>query len=285
MNDLTEKQISEIKSLISLMDDEDETVYSTVREKLLSYDSDALDFIPEPKNQSGIAARRFSEIRELILRSSIKEELRSLRKSDGSDIDLEQGVFLIAKYRYHDLDPNPYIEQLNGYASELKEKLSSISDETEIFRRVVTFFSEEKGFIGNKDDYYNDDNHYINRVLEKKIGIPITISTIYLLVGKRINLPMNGIGLPGHFVMRFSFGGTHIYFDPFNGGKILSRNDCDRVVKNLGYTFTEEYLKPVTNRQILERMLRNIILMLERRDEKERIETMRQFIDTLNSDL
>lgn len=285
MNELTDKEISEIKSLVTLLDDEDDSIYFTVRERLLLYNDSALEFIPVLEEQSGVAAKRFNEIRELILRSTIKEQIRNLNRNSNGDIDLEDGVFLLAKYRYNDLDSNPFIEQLNSLAAELKEKLSSITDETEIFRRVISFFVEEKGFNGNREDYYDDENHYINKVLDSKVGIPITISTIYLLVGKRINLPLNGIGLPGHFVMRFSFGNSHVYFDPFNSGKILSPSDCETIVKNLGFNFTEEYLQPVSNKQILERMLRNIILMLEKKQEKERIETIRQFIDTLNSDL
>jgi regulator of sirC expression with transglutaminase-like and TPR domain len=285
MNSLTDKEISEIKSLITLLDDEDDSVYATVRERLLSYNGSALEYIPVLDDTTGVAAQRFNEVRELILRSTIKEQLRNLKRSDSGDIDLEEGVFIIAKYRYPELDPQMYTELLNGYAAELKEKLTSITDETEIFRRTLIFFTEDKGFSGNKEDYYSEENHFINRVLDLKIGIPITLSVIYLLVGKRINLPIQGIGLPGHFILRFSFGSTQVYFDPFNGGKVLSPADCVEIVKNLGFNFTDEYLSPVSNRQILERILRNIILMLEKRQEKERIETIRQFIDTLMSDL
>jgi regulator of sirC expression with transglutaminase-like and TPR domain len=285
MSSLTEKEVTEIKSLITLLDDEDDSVYATVRERLLSYSSKALDYIPVSDEQTGIAAQRFNEVRELILRSTIKDELRNLKKNSSGDIDLEEGVFILAKYRYTDIDPQRYTELLNDFAAELKEKLTSITDETEIFRRTIAFFAVEKGFNGNKEDYYSEENHFINRVLDTKVGIPITLSVVYLLVGKRINLPVHGIGLPGHFILRFSFGSTHVYFDPFNSGKVLSVADCVEIVKNLGFNFTEEYLSPVSNRQILERILRNIILMLEKRQEKERIETIRQFIDTLTSDL
>jgi len=285
MNTLTEKEVVEIKSLVTLLDDEDESVYATVRERLLTYNGNALEFIPVLDDALCVAAKRFNEVRELILRSSIKDQLRNLRKGVNGDVDLEEGVFVLSKYRYNDFDPQLYTEQLNTLASELKEKLSSITDETEIFRRTIAFFVDDKGFNGNKEDYYSEENHYFNRVLDTKIGIPITLSVIYLLVGKRINLPVNGIGLPGHFVLRFSFGNTHIYFDPYNSGKVLSSSDCVEIVKNLGFNFTDEYLSPVSNRQILERILRNIILILEKRQEKERIETVRQFIDTLNSDL
>jgi regulator of sirC expression with transglutaminase-like and TPR domain len=285
MNNLSEKEIVEIRSLVTLLDDEDESVYTAVRAKLLSYNDQALEFIPTPEERSGIAALRFSEVRELILRASIKEQLRHVKRNSDGDIDLEDGIFVLSRYRYPELDPNGYIEQLNSMAAELKEKLTSVNDEGDIFRRTISFFVEEKGFNGNKEDYYSEENHYVTRVLDTGIGIPITLSVVYLLVGKRINLPIQGIGLPGHFILRFSFGNTHVYFDPFNSGKILSKTECIEIAKNLGFNFTDEYLNPVTNQQILERILRNIILMLEKGEEKERIETIRQFIDTLNSDL
>jgi len=285
MNDLTEKEVSEIKSLITLIDDEDESVYAVARERLLSYKESVLEFIPFIEDKNTVAEKRLSEVREILIRASFKEQLRKLKRDQEGDIDLEDGVFLFARQRYKDLDVARYVVQLNQYASELKEKLSSNTDETEILRRVISFFTEEKSFVGNRDDYYSEENHYINRVLDTKIGIPITLSVVYLLVGRRIDLPIQGIGLPGHFVLRFSFGNSHIYFDPFNGGKILSRSDCEEIVTNLGFKFTEEYLQPVSNKQILERMLRNIILTLEKKHENERIETIRQFIDTINSDL
>jgi regulator of sirC expression with transglutaminase-like and TPR domain len=285
MSELSEKEVSEIKSLITLLDDEDEVIYCTVRERLLSYKESALEFIPFIEDKNTVAERRLSEVREILIRASFKEQLRQLKRNKEGEIDLEDGVFLFAKQRYNDLDVSVYTEQLNYYASELKEKLTSITDESEILQRIISFFTDEKSFIGNRNDYYSEENHYINRVLDTKIGIPLTLCVVYLLVGQRINLPLKGIGLPGHFIIRFSFGSSHVYFDPFSGGKILSLSDCEAIVKNLGFNFTEEYLEPVSSKQILERMLRNIILTLEKKEDKERIETIRQFIDTLNSDL
>lgn len=280
------KEIVEIRSLLTLLDDDDEQIYQTARDRLLTHGEKALALIPESNaGSSSIVATRVNEIRELLKRTVFKEQFRRLKKDSTGDIDLEEGVFLIARQRFPNLDTTQYISQLNEYALELKQKLSTITDQMEILHRIITFFAKEKGLRGNKEDYYAESNHYIPLVLETKIGIPITLSIIYLLVGKRINLPLTGIGLPGHFTLRFSSGTNNIYFDPFNNGKILSRSDCEEIVKNLGFTFTDEYLQPVTNKQILERMLRNIILSLEKGQEKEQIETIRQFIDSLNSNV
>ncbi|NUN71137.1 MAG: hypothetical protein HUU02_15660 [Bacteroidetes bacterium] len=281
-----DKEAAELRSLVALMDDEDGMVYATVRERLLSYGPAALGYIHTPEEQTGLAAQRLREVRDLILRSAIKEQIRGIKRLPNGDVDLEEGVFVLARYRYWDIDPVLYTEQLNTYAAELKGTLSSVTEKSELLRRTIAFFVEEKGFNGNREDYFSDENHHINRVMDTKIGIPITLSVVYLLVGKGINLPIQGIGLPGHFVLRYTPGpGQHVYFDPFNSGRILSTADCEEMVRNLGFNFSDEYLQPVSNRQILERILRNIIVMLEKRQEKERVETVRQFIDTLNSDL
>jgi regulator of sirC expression with transglutaminase-like and TPR domain len=282
MTERSDRDISEIRSLIKLLDDDDEQIFAAARDRLLQHHDTVLPFLPDVAENESITSKRITKIRETILRNVYKDQFRNIKKEPSGDFDLEEGIFLIAKQRYVGLDVNYYSALLNDYAAELKEKLSSVGDHTEILRRTIAFFTEEKGFDGNKHDYYSEQNHYINKVLESKTGIPISLSVIYLLVGKRINLPIKGIGLPGHFTLRFSFGSTNVYFDPFNGGKILSIDDCKEMVKNLGFTYTDDYLKPVSNLQILERTLRNIILSLEKKEETERIETIRQFIDSIS---
>ena len=280
-----DKAASEIRSLISLIDDEDDAVFTAARDRLLSYKEKALEFLPFREERASLADRRLAEVREVLLRSSFKEQFRQLKKDGSGNIDLEDGLFLIARYRYNDLDVQPYSEMLNRFAAELKEHLSSITDETELLRRIIAFFTVDKGFAGTTGEYYSEENHYLNRVLDTRTGIPLSLSVVYLLVGQRIDLPIRGIGLPGHFVLRLSFGASHVYFDPFNGGKLLTVQDCAAIVTGLGFEFSDDYLVPVTTKQILERVLRNIILSLEKKGETDRIESVRQFIDTLNSDL
>ena len=282
---LSDKEISSIRSIFSLIDDEDEQVFFTVRKRLLSLGEVALPYFPKNISFQTPVEKRINEIRDEIIRTVFKNEFKRIKSIGNNDIDLEEGIFLIARQRYPEIVTNLYVDQLNRYAYELKELLSSLTDNSEILRRTISFIAEENNFSGNQIDYYNEDNQYIHKILETKVGVPITISAVYLLIGKRLNLPIEGIGLPGHFILRFFTDSAAVYFDPFNRGKILTRKDCEVMVQNLGFTFTEEYLKPVTNRQIIERMLRNIILSLEKKNQLERIETIRQFIDSLNSDV
>lgn len=281
----TGRDMSELRSLITLLDDEDAEVYSAARTRLLSYRDAVLPYLPPQDERRSLASQRSAEIRETVLRTVFKPLFRTMKRTPSGDADLEEAMFLIARTRYYDLDVVRLSEELNSFAKELKEGLSAESDPTEVFRRTIDFFVADKGFTGNHADYYNEQNHYLNRVLETRRGIPITLSAVYLLVGKRIDLPLRGIGLPGHFILRMSFGPTHIYFDPFEDGAVLSYDQCREMVTGLGYSFDEGYMEPVSNAQIIERMLRNIIISLERQDEQERVETIRQFIDSLSSNV
>lgn len=283
MTTLNEKERLEILSLIKLVDD-DESVFTVAKEKLVSYGEPVLQLLPSADlKEPSLFAQRSIEIRELILRKMFKEEFRTLKKESNGDLELEDAVFLIARMRYSEINFSQYRTYLSSLAKELKEKTSTVLEPVEVFQRIVSFFHEEKGFKGNFEDYYNEENHYINKVLNSRLGIPISLSTVYLLVCKKINLPIYAIGLPGHFILRFSYDMNHIYFDPFNGGKVLTKANCTEIVENLGYTYSDAFLEPVSNKQIMERILRNIIVSLEQMNDQVRIETIRQHIDCLNS--
>src|SRR5205823_6434970 len=121
------------------------------------------------------------------------------------------------------------------------------------------------GFAGNRDDYYDVENSYLDRVLARRTGIPITLSIVFMEVARRVGLPMQGIGLPGHFVVGYWPMGQgripRIIVDPFNNGQLLSVEDCaTRVHAAYGedVRFTSEWLKPMTNRQMLARVLHNL---------------------------
>ncbi|MBW7887047.1 MAG: hypothetical protein H3C35_01640 [Bacteroidetes bacterium] len=280
---LNGKEISEIQSLIKLIDDE-ESVYAIAKEKLINYGESALEYLlQENSNISSLFLRRRDEIQELILRNYFKENIRLIPRESNGDINLEEIVFLIARQRYIMLDFTTYRNQISQFSKELKDKTSTVIEPVDVFHRIIEFFCSEKQFNGNSIDYYNEENHYINKVLDTKLGSPISLSVIYLLVCRKINLPIYGIGLPGHFILRFSFDMKHIYFDPFDSGKVLFKDDCAKIVENLGYTYSDEFLEPISNKQIAERMLRNIILSLEKNRETQRIETIRQNIDYLNN--
>ena len=283
MKNLDKNAIIRVKSLIYLLDDEDDSIYSVAKQQLLSAGESALPVLEDYLQiEDTLIQRRIREVYEAISLSTFKEQLRLFCQKNKNDLDLEEGSFLIAKHAYPNVDMRIYFDLLNFFASEFQSRLDPSDAPGEIAIKIGNYFSIEKGFSGSEADYYNTDNHYINKVIETKKGVPIVLSVIYMLVLRKLNLRVQGIGMPGHFIVRYDFAESSLFADPFHGGKIISLDDCKKSLIKLGYSFKEEYLEPVTNRQILERMLRNLILVFEKQNQPERMQSMLQCIDILN---
>lgn len=251
----------EYQSLIRLLDDES-SVYNAVQQKLLEMGPEIVPSLRETaETGSPLMRERAREIAEQITIGQVRAQFRELvEHADHGDIDLERGVFIIARYQYPMLDVKHYTEMLNGFAAQLDAKLSGHDDPNEILYLINDFFIREKKFQGNKIDYYNPDNSYINRVLDSRMGIPITLCLVYLLIARRLNIPLAGIGMPSHFIVRYKVGSSEIFIDPFNGGQLLTREQCIASLDQEGFGYTPSYLEKVGNRYMIERMLRNLAM-------------------------
>jgi regulator of sirC expression with transglutaminase-like and TPR domain len=178
----------------------------------------------------------------------------------GPQLDLETGAFLLATIAYPTLRREQISKTLDGMATDIDRMIAQESAlPTRAVRAMQRYFFELQGFKGNKDNYNDPDNSFINRVLERKTGIPISLSCVYMLVGWRLSLLIHGVGLPGHFIVGHRISRGVIHIDPFNQGRILRKKDCQVLVRDLGYQFLEEYLDPSPNDQILARMIANLI--------------------------
>jgi len=280
---LDEKTVSRVKSLINLLSDEDDSIYNTVRQHLMETGPEALPLLEDYlETEDSVLRERVKEVFESISGISFKELWRTYLAKSKNDPDLEEGALTIAKFAYPQSDMRIYSDLLNFYATEFHSRLDPTVAPHEIAAAIGHFFSVEKGFIGNERDYYDPANHFIHKVLETKKGVPITLSVIYMLVLCRLNFPVKGIGLPGHFIIRYDFGVKSIFADPFNAGRILTEKECEGRVNQMGYSFKTEYLEPVTNKQILERMLRNLLLVYERQSESNKVQSIIECIDILN---
>ena len=137
-------------------------------------------------------------------------------------------------------------------------------------------------FHGNSEDYYDPDKTYINRVLELRTGLPISLAAIYMLVGKRLGIEIEGVPLPGHFIACLRSGSDTLYFDPFREGTLLSLREVMGIVTGTGTAFRPEHLRPPTAPEILRRMLSNLESAYGRRHDSERSELVRQYLSVLS---
>ena len=194
------------------------------------------------------------------MKNADADALFELAQLENDQIDLAKGALLIAKDAYADLDIEVYLQRLNQMAEELQSQIGEAADTSNQINHLNRYLFETQGFAGSSQEYYYDvRNSYLNEVLERKVGIPITLSVLYMEIGKRIGLPLVGVGFPGHFIVKHRDLDTVI--DPFERGQILSDEDLS---ERLTQIFREpvpmhpRFLQAVTNKEILARMLRNL---------------------------
>jgi len=184
------------------------------------------------------------------------------------EIDLAAGALALARVEYPDLIAGHHVKQLDELA--VRSGAAGVGDPLRALHRLREFLFDEEGFQGNADDYYDPANSCLNQVLERKLGIPITLSAVLMEVARRVGLRVQGIGLPGHFVVAASVGDDRVLLDPFDGGTILTHETAaDLVARALGrrVALTAEHFAPSTPRQILARMLLNLKATYVRREE------------------
>jgi len=173
-------------------------------------------------------------------------------------INLAYAALLFARDAYPDLDPQLYLNQLDEWAEDIRSVVAEAADPLEPLH-VLLF--EQLNFIGNQLFYNDPNNSYLNKAVDRRVGLPITLSVIYLEIARRLNLAVDGIGLPGHFIVRHVAGSDVRYIDPFHQGKLLTEADCRAMVHDLSdgkIEFRRVMLEPVGSRQILVRMLNNL---------------------------
>ncbi|MGE5315988.1 MAG: transglutaminase family protein [Acidobacteriota bacterium] len=279
-----DKGSSEIKSLLTLLDDENDMIYETARTRLLELGRIALPQLnPEHFTPGTLLHERVSEVFRTAVDSQFREQLRCFIAARPSIDDLEEAVILIAKQRYPFLDAKLIHERLAEMSRALRSRIDTQASPAECVQTVSLYFSDELGFTGNKSNYYDEQNHYINRVLETHRGSPILLSMVYMIVGRKINLPIEGMGLPGRFIVRFSYPQKPFYLDPFDRGKMLSRVECEQLIENSGHAVSEDYFKPMTLPRVMERIFRNLINAAEQKGEAERAELLASYIDIVNA--
>jgi regulator of sirC expression with transglutaminase-like and TPR domain len=177
----------------------------------------------------------------------------------GDDLDLARAALLIAAEAYPGLDVDRHLAALDALADAAQPRVDGATSDLERARALIHFLAAEQRFSGNHDDYYDVRNSFLNDVLERRTGIPISLALVYIEVGRRVGLPMFGVGFPGHFLVKLG-GAQDVIIDPFFG-RLLDERACAerlRTVMGRDTPFDRELLRAATSREIVVRMLRNL---------------------------
>ncbi|MDA1127845.1 MAG: transglutaminase-like domain-containing protein [Chloroflexi bacterium] len=175
------------------------------------------------------------------------------------DIQLDRAALYLAGEEYPGIDVSSHLAELDSFASQISLRVSYDAAPAELARSIAGYLFDEVGFRGNYGEYYDPDNSFLNRVLETRTGIPITLSLIFLEVSRRLGLRCSGVGLPGHFIVGLDDSGE--YLDPFNAGATLSTGDCRNLVHKMSsgnLEWTDAFLAPYSKHDLLFRMLNNL---------------------------
>lgn len=272
---------NQIRALIRLLSDEDDRIVRTISGRLIDIGPSAVPLLQEAEIEQPEMADRIASVLEEIRGSKLEDELASLTTLTDDAMRLESGAFLIARYTYPALDVARYREQLDTMADEVRARIGHRASGEEAVNALNRYLFTEQGFKGNTKNYYEIENSYINCVMDRRVGIPISLSAVYLLIGQRLALPLFGVGMPGHFLVKYESDRYKIFIDCFNGGALLTEKNCARFLTEAGYGFDEKYLQKSPVQAILSRMIKNLLAIYSKSGEEEKTARLTKFIEIL----
>ncbi|MGH7886863.1 MAG: SirB1 family protein, partial [Candidatus Binatia bacterium] len=196
-----------------------------------------------------------------ILANDPYREFRQAADRPEEQIDLGRAALTIALPEYPTVDFSTYLGRMNDLALEVAGRAGTDADAFRTIAALNFVLFARHGFRGNRDDYYDPKNSFLNEVIERKTGIPITLCVLYMEVAKRVGLTVEGVGFPGHFMVQAQADGNEIVIDPFNSGDIKTDEDLAALLHQMyggKLDLRKEFLAPVSKKQILQRMLTNL---------------------------
>jgi regulator of sirC expression with transglutaminase-like and TPR domain len=217
---------------------------------------------------------------------SVKNGFQKVISKKENDINLIEACLWIARADDPDHEIKGYLEQFDRLAEEFSRKAESAKTDLERIKVLNRFLFEENGFHGSRHDYYRPENSYVSHVLEDREGIPITLSILYIELARKIGLSIDGVGLPGHFVVSMNMeNSSPQLIDVFAGGQLMSLEDAKFLVASTtALNWDTDYLKPVSKKQILGRVVQNLRAIAERKQDNQSVLRYLELLHVIDPD-
>jgi regulator of sirC expression with transglutaminase-like and TPR domain len=272
---------NELKALVSLLDDSDREVKEHVREKIISLGNQIIPFLEESWENS-FNPEIQKEIEELVHElqfSLLKERLTQWKQSEEQD--LLTGLWIINTYQYPDLG----FDQLNATMHQIYfDVWTAFKNDSPPYDKIRTIngvlFKDLK-FAANTKNFHSPGNSMLSNVLDSKRGNPISLCAVYLLVAKKLGLPIFGVNLPNLFVLTYTSDNLTFYINAFNKGLIFSRQDIHNYLEHLKIPPQDEFFEPCENLVIIKRTLRNLVYAFDKIGELAKKEEVQELVDIL----
>lgn len=279
----------EVNSLIRLLDDPDAGIFNHVHEKILSYGPEAIGFLEQAWEQAfdPIQAERIANLVHEIQFRIVKTDLQLWHQ--GGAFDLLQGILIINRYQYPDLDEQKVINQIESIKRDIWIQMMNEASAAEQIKLINHVFYSIYGFSGNTTNHLDPQNSYLSQVLESKRGNQISLAIIYSIIAQKLDIPVYGVNLPQHFILAYldesrqsEFeGGILFYINAFNKGFIFGRRDVDMFLKQLNLKFDKQFYEPCSNTDIIKRVLRNLVSAYEHLGSSEKVDELNELLGLL----
>lgn len=271
-------QESELKALVSLLDDEDKQISSHVEEKILSLGKQAIPFLEQEweSNLNPAVQGRIEELIHTLQYELLKERLRDWYVS--KDHDLLTGMWIIATFQYPDLELEKLRQELEQiyYDTWLEFRPDLYAfDQIKVINSVL--FNKLK-FGANTKNFHSPGNSMINVVLESRKGNPITLCVIYMLVAQKLKLPVSGVNLPNLFILTYKDDNHQFYINAFNRGLIFSKQDIENYINELHLVPQKSFFEACDSVEIIRRALRNLVMSFEKMGEHAKAEEVKMLL-------
>jgi regulator of sirC expression with transglutaminase-like and TPR domain len=253
---------SQFRHFIQLYDDENPEIKKIVQDILIK-DSSEIIFngsLEKPYLKKELRKRYSKILRELhfdLVYNAFKQQFSSRLE----DLDLEESVLLLAYWNNPAINLKKLRLKLDNWAGEIGHKISLHNEPAANITALNNYLFQQQGLTGNSSDYYHPDNTFLDRILDSGLGIPISLSVVYLLISWRLGLPVYGIPLPAHFIVKYDDGAREYFIDPFYGGEQYSRSECINYIESHENLNPLKILRGCNNFEIIVRMLRNLQLV------------------------
>lgn len=272
-----------VQALIQALASDDNALADRVQEELADAGEPAAKALHEALKRADKRLReRIEETLAEIGERALEKDFEQLAAGDDAQVDLLRGALLVARTQFPLLDEKKTRRRVEKMAEEIKAKLDADATAKQKLAALMDYLFVQQGFAGDERDFYHPRNSCLNDVLERHTGLPITLSVLTMEVSRRLGLRVAGVGLPGHFIVKAEVDGETFFLDPFHGGQALTRADCQKIAADNGQELTNELLQPVPNREILVRMLRNLLAVAIATESAHQARQLQRYIEVLS---
>ncbi len=279
----------EIDSLIKLLDDPDAEVFQHVEQKLIMMGPEVIGRLEMVWGQSFDVMLQ-TRIENLIHKIQFEDVLQELElwKLSGS-FDLLQGLIIVNKYQYPDVDEQKIINQIEAIKRDAWLDMIYSMSAVEKVRLLNNILYNVHGFSGNTSNYHDPQNSYVGQVLETHKGNPILLACIYSIVAQKLDIPIYGVNLPKHFILAYTEDHTPVenkdgilfYINAFNRGQIFGRHDVVAFLKQLNLAPNDDFVLPCSNVDIITRVLRNLTTSYSQAGNAAKTDEINRMLDLL----